>query len=73
MIRLLDTTSGLAPIKKRITLTENTFLEARDFYHAHEEMREEPITVVASDGSVVCQLVFATNQTGSEIVVKSKM
>ncbi len=73
MIKVLELSEGAAFVKKKIVESDHVFLDARDFYFAHPEMQEDPVTVVDSEGKPRYQLIFATNHCGGDIVVKSRM
>lgn len=73
MIRVLELSEGAAFVKKKLPAGENVFLEARDFYYAHPEMEEDPITVINGDGAPIFQLLFEQNKGGGEIAMKAKM
>ncbi len=73
MIRVLKLSEGAAFIKKKIPESDHVFLDARDFYYAHPDMEEDPVTVTDGDGKPVYQLSFEKNKGGGEIAMKAKM
>ncbi len=73
MIKVYDLKEGSVSVKKVMTAAEDIFLKARDFYHEHPELDEDPITVLGEDGSALYQLGYITNQGGSEFVVRTRM
>lgn len=73
MIRVLKLSQGAAFVKKKLKKSDTVFLEARDFYYAHPEMEEDPITVMDEDGKAVFSLAFEQNKSGGEIAMKAKM
>lgn len=73
MVVVINLQEGSASVKKVMTADEQIFLKARDFFHEHPEMVDDPITVVDDDGKPIYQLGFVTNQGGSEFVVRTKM
>ena len=73
MVKVLTLAEGASFVKKKIKESDHVFLDARDFYFAHPEMLEDPVTVVDAENKPLYQLMFATNHCGGEIVVKSKM
>lgn len=73
MIRVLKLNEGAAFVKKRIIESDRVFLEARDFYHANPDMREDPVTVVSEDMTPLYQMCFEENIGGGEIAMKAKM
>lgn len=73
MIKVLELSEGAAFTKKKLKESEDVFLEARDFYYAHPEMEEDPLTVIESDGKAKYQLAFEKNLGGGEIATKAKM
>lgn len=73
MIIVYNLSEGSVSVKKVLNESEDVFLQARDFYSAHPEMQEDPITVLDQEGKPVYQLGYLTNQGGSEFVVRTKM
>ena len=73
MIKVYDLKEGSVSVKKVMTVAEDIFIKARDFYHAHPEMDEDPITILGEDGTALYQLGYVTNQGGSEFVVRTRM
>ena len=73
MIKVLELSEGAASTKKKLKESGEVFLEARDFYYAHPEMEEDPITVTDGDGKAKYQLCFEQNLSGGEIATKAKM
>lgn len=62
MVLLEDNLTSVANVKKRMPHSEDVFLRARDFYHAHEDMRDEAIVVTDGSGRPWYALRFAENR-----------
>lgn len=54
--------ASVANVKKRLPHGEDIFLRARDFYHAHEDMRGEAIVVTDDAGNPWYALRFVKNR-----------
>ena len=73
MIKVLELSEGSKTVKKKLKRSDSVFLEARDFFYAHPEMQEDPVTVVDDAGKPLYQLCFAENKGGGEIAMKAGM
>ena len=73
MIIVISLSEGSDSVKKVMPADGSVFLKARDFYNAHPEMEDDPITVTDEKGEPLYQLGYVTNQGGSEFVVRTKM
>ncbi len=73
MIKVMKLAEGAAFVKKKLIHSDSVFLQARDFYHAHPELAEDPITVTDKEGKALYQLSYVKNVSGGELALKSKM
>ena len=62
MVLVEDDLASVTNVKKRMLHGEDIFLRARDFYHAHEDMRGEAIVVIDGSGKPWYALRFQTNR-----------
>ena len=61
MIRIVDDEKKQPVIKKRMQHSPDIFTGARDFYHEHEEYRQEQIAVEDEDGEILYRLAWESN------------
>lgn len=61
MVIVVDAVDATTNVKKRMTQGSDIFVRARDFYHAHEDMRGELIQVCDEDGTPLYALRFVYN------------
>lgn len=62
MIRIVDGEKWQPVVKKRMYHNEDIFTEARDFYHEHEEYRNEQIAVTDESDNIMYMLSWEPNK-----------
>ncbi|MBQ9392068.1 MAG: hypothetical protein IJU02_07780 [Lachnospiraceae bacterium] len=62
MIRIVDKEDKQPVTKKKLYHNSDIFVEARDFYHNHEEYRSEQIAVLDDEGELKYMLAWEPNK-----------
>ena len=62
MVILVDEISEDTNVKKRIPHAPDAFVRARDFYHAHPDMRSEALYATDETGAIIYALRFKENR-----------
>ena len=62
MIRIVEDDKRHKVIKKKMPFSSDIFTVARDFYHEHEDYRDEQIAVTDGAGNIMYMLEWVENQ-----------